>query len=179
MQQEAVRMIADWFLDATSGVNVLLSVVPKEAGDTPPNVTVVDSTRNAWVSRIETLREKIVVGSPLLAVSLFDDVSCKNNPQLLIQAWQDADSVVSVRYITGNTDAAIAEREASYTMRCVRSSLLLLGQHTNLAASRTRNLVRIKRVEDIRVVPTMEVVQDVAIFGGLSVSLAMQDVIAT
>jgi hypothetical protein len=39
--------------------------------------------------------------------------------------------------------------------------------------------VRIKRIEDINVFPADEVNEDVAVFGGLSVSLAMQDVIAT
>lgn len=173
-----MRITADWLQIADQGVNALLLVVPIEAGDTVDPVTVVNETQHPWVARDEVVREKVVLGAPLLAVSLFNELACKNNPQLLSQAWVDADLVLAIRYITAQTDAAVASRQASYTMRCVRSSLTLLGRHSNLA-SRERNKVRIKQIQDINVVPTLEVLKDVAIFGGLSVSLAMQDVIAT
>ncbi|HEY0528939.1 MAG TPA: hypothetical protein VGD02_08920 [Gemmatimonadaceae bacterium] len=178
MQQEAIRMVADWFADATNGVNALLLVVPVESGDVPDPVTVNDATRHPWVSREEIPREKEILSSPILAVSLFDETQCKHNPQLLAQAWADADLVLSVRYIAAYDDAAKGERYASYTMRTVRSSLTLLGRHENLA-SRERNQVRIKQVQDVRVVPLNPVNEDKAVFGGLAVSLAMQDVIAT
>lgn len=171
-------MIADWLADPTNGVNALLLVVPVESGDVPDPATVNDATRHQWVSRDEVPREKELVGNPILAVSLFDEVSCKNNPQLLAQAWADADLVLSVRYIGAFLDASQGERYASYTMRCVRSSLTLLGRHENLA-SRERNKVRIKQVQDIRVVPVNVVNEDQGVFAGLAVSLAMQDVIAT
>lgn len=178
MQQEAIRMVADWLADATNGVNALLLVVPVESGDVPDPVTINDSTRHPWVSRDEVPHEKMVENAPILAVSLFDQLACKNNPQLLVQAWADADLAVAVRYISSHTDSAEAERFASYTLRAARSSLSLFGRHENLA-SRERNKVRIKQVQDVSVVPLNAVLQDKAVLGGLSVSLSMQDVIAT
>src|SRR5580765_2301672 len=105
-------MIADWLADATNGVNALLLVVPVESGDVPDPVTINDSTRHPWVARWDTPREKEVVDGPILAVAIFDDLACKNNPQLLVQFWADADLVVIVKYISANADAAAAEREA-------------------------------------------------------------------
>jgi hypothetical protein len=178
VQQEAIRMVADWLADATNGVNALLLVVPVEAGDVPDPVTVNDSTRHPWVSRDEVPHEKFAANAPILAVSLFDQLAVRNNPQLLVQAWGDADLVLAIRYISSHSDSAVAERYASYTMRAARGSLSLLGRQENLA-SRERNKVRIKQVQDVNVVPVNAVVQDVTVLGGLSVSLAMQEVIAT
>jgi hypothetical protein len=139
VQQEAVRIVADWFQDATNGINTLLLVVPVEAGDVPDPVTVNDETRHAWVARREIPREKEIQGSPIVAVSLFDNLVCKNNPQLVAQAWQDADLVLAVRYIAANSDAR--KPRGTRATRCARPgarSSFSAGTRTSRRGSATR-----------------------------------------
>jgi hypothetical protein len=47
----AVRQVAAWLADGTTGVNALLASVPKDVGDpTPPSVTIYDETTAGWVA---------------------------------------------------------------------------------------------------------------------------------
>lgn len=64
----AVRQVADWLSDASTGVNVQLATVPGDALEpVPADVTVWDATRSAWVARGEVPREQTAAG-PLLLV---------------------------------------------------------------------------------------------------------------
>jgi hypothetical protein len=64
----AVRQVADWLVDAETGVNAQLAAAPRDATDTvPPLVTLWDATRFEWVARGEVPRDKTGHG-PLLLV---------------------------------------------------------------------------------------------------------------
>lgn len=178
MHVEALRILADWLANPEFGVNALLSSVPIDETDTQPDqVTVVDESRTGWLARSE-LPKGVCDDGPLLGVSVLDEATVQSNPQLLVQHWTDGSLPIVVRYFGENIDSAKGYCDASYTLRAAKSSLLLLALHDNLPA-RERNLVRIARLEGFRIVPMKEDLKDVRVWGGMAVSAALQDVIAT
>jgi len=178
MHLEGIRIVADWLKIADHGVNALLPSVPRDVGDgLPADVAVLDESRTGWLARHKAPNGACKDG-PLLCVSVLDQATIESNPQLGVQHWTDGGLPVVVRYFGENLDSAEGYCDAAYTLRAAKSSLLLLARHENLA-SRTRNLVRVVRIEGFSIAPMREEFEDVKVWGGMAVSLAMQDVIAT
>lgn len=178
MFNEPLRIVADWLAIAVNGVNALLPEVPRDVGDAQPgNVTVVDESRCSWLAR-RLVPKGVCDNGPVLGVSVLDEATVQHNPQLGIQNWVDGNLPIVIRYFGVNLDSAKGYQDAGYTLRAAKSSLLLLARHENLA-SRERNKVRIERLEDFRIVPMREHHQDTWVWGGIAVSAALQEAIAT
>lgn len=120
----AVRQLADWLVDPTTGVNAQLPTVPGDPTDVPaPLVTVYDATRFEWVARGSIPRAKTGDG-PLLLVRGPDEADQPLWAGGESGGWADVDlRVAYVRRpeITGPSDYAVAH--AYQTLRAAVRAL--------------------------------------------------------
>lgn len=141
MQLAAIRIVADWLADDSTGysVNTLLDTVELDDGDDKPGpVTVCDSTRHGWVARKHLSREGSGVQIPALAVFMGGDLVANGTPQT--PDLRDGDIPIAIGYIEADGEHASGTAAGLYTMRAVKRSLYQLNLNEN-AASRTRNNV--------------------------------------
>lgn len=162
-------MVADWLQDATFGVNALLAGVPRDGGDpVPPALaSVIDETRDQVAAREQLPKS----GFPLLevfaaGVEIPGDIG---GPLL------EGDLSVGIRYATKQVNSATAVRDARYTMRAVRRSLMQLNRNENEAA-RTRNSILLIYCVSLRQVPHFEKREDAWFVGGLVATYKARDV---
>lgn len=140
----AVRQVADWLGDATTGVNALLATVPKDVADAvPANVTIYDETREPWVARGTVPRTKTGTG-PLLLVRGPDAVELP-----VFSGYTPCE--VQVLYVRRAPAATVesddAVRDVYQTMRAIARSIAL--QYDTQEANPTRMSVGLDR-------PTLE-----------------------
>jgi hypothetical protein len=132
---EINRMVADWFSDATNGVNAVHASTPIDTGDTRPAnfATVTDETRDANVARGE-------LPASLPAVSVAVDV-IKNLDGQVCTVTADGRVKLRIRVGVENSASANGIRDLSYYMRSVRRSFRRFMATDASSASRTRNSV--------------------------------------
>lgn len=146
---DLVRQVADWLADPSTGVNVQLASLPDDVGDTtPPNVTVADETRDAWVARGVVPREKIGAG-PILIVT-----SDKTSRIPLSTKNGRAENTVVVRYVARKAATDELLNDALQTLRAVGRVLAL--KFTSVMGSLTRNRTDLEPPEDARLIAEFE-----------------------
>lgn len=144
----AVRQVADWLGDGTTGVNALLASIPKDVGDTAPaSVTIYDETREPWVARGTVPRAKTGTG-PLLLVRAGDEVELPIFPTQGSGGYASCEVVVCyVRRAPATGTTAVesddAVRDVYQTMRAVARSLAL--QYDTQEANPSRQSVCLDR----------------------------------
>jgi hypothetical protein len=144
----AVRQVADWLADLTTGVNALLASVPKDVGDpAPPNVTIYDETRDAWVA-VGVVNRAAGNAGPLLLIRGGDGQELPLFPTQGDGGYVPCEVLIAyVRRAIVNqatpvpTDDAV--RDALQTMRAVARSLAL--QYTAQQANPRRTQVDLDR----------------------------------
>lgn len=91
----AIRQVADWLVDADTGVNKQLATVPGDPGEPVPNlVTVWDASRFPWAATGEVPRELTNAG-PLLLVSGPEDAEFPTWPGDDRGGWTDIEVLVA------------------------------------------------------------------------------------
>lgn len=172
MQNEVVRIVADWLADATYGVNAYAATVPRDAGDAaPPEVTVIDQTRDPKAAR-ERNAAKEDAEDPgwEVAVALADPIET---------AWAtttdaDADAIGLFIGIKGRQDESdLAVQHLNYLTRATRRSLAELFTNAN-ELSRRRNSVHLVGLPRVRH-HAPESGGDEQIMGGLDVTIVARD----
>lgn len=125
MMHDLIRAVADALADGTTGVNTLLSSVPKESGvAVPPTVTVYDASRTDWVGRGRISTEEVAAG-PLLLVSARGDTEILlDQPESIVRAPLD----VIIRYAMQGQASDTAALQAWQTLRAaLRCALKVSG----------------------------------------------------
>lgn len=146
---DLIRQVADWLADPSTGVNAQLASLPDDVGDaTPPAVTVVDSTRDAWVARGVVPREKVGAG-PVLMVML--DGSA---PVPLSTQNGHATPTIAVRYVARKAATDELLTEALQTLRAAGRVLAL--RFTSVMGSITRNRTDLEPPLEATLVPELE-----------------------
>lgn len=143
----AVRQVADWLGDATTGVNALRASVPGDSGEAAPAaVTIYDETREPWVARGTVPREKTGTG-PLLLVRGPDEAGV---PIFGSQGGGYAECEVLVCYVrrapaAGSTavESDDAVRDVYQTVRIIARSIAL--QYDTQEANPSRMSVGLDR----------------------------------
>lgn len=120
----AVRQVADWLVDASTGVNAQLASVPGDDADAkPPLVTVWDATRFEWVARGNVLRDKTGAG-PLLLVRGPDQAELPTWAGDEAGGWASVDvRVAYVRRPTVDQPSDYVLRDAYQTLRAAVRAL--------------------------------------------------------
>lgn len=180
MRLEIVRMIADWLLDSTYGVNAYLPSVPRDVGDSaPPNIAdwnstlaVFDETRHLWVVQREP---------PPAVPALY--VMCDSPVNMIGQPYPNGDVrttnnpvAIAIRYLTSQSDRVQAHVDGEYTLRGVLRSIAELMKNAN-EASRTRNSIQLIAAVDPTVYfPIEETVGESTVSGAVLLNVEARDV---
>jgi hypothetical protein len=176
MRADVISMAADWLADTTSGVNALLSKVPKDTGvSTPANVSIADETRHGWVARGETPRAESLDG-PVIAVFLKEPIVYEWNEDGAAQRYHTARVALGMAYYASNVTSETGNIAESITLRALRGSLVLFQEQLS-KASREKNKVRIDRLVGIEEVPSLNNKEDSIIAGGIIARFETIDVI--
>jgi len=169
MRLEAVRIIADWLLNASFGVNTYIPLVPKDAADaavplisawTDPAtaqvsaLAVFDETRHAWAGN------RLVDPPP--------------TPDGQIRRTMTGVQV-GIMYQSADSDLARAVTNGDYVLRAVQRSLRELSKNAN-EGNRKRNGVLLQQFEDpMELYPIVEAVGETYVAGVLLVNCKMRD----
>lgn len=187
MRLEAVRIVADWLLHATKGVNAYIPSVPKDAADpavpllsawTDPvtaqvqALAVFDETRHAWAAN----RLADPPATPCLSVLSQGRLLVEGEPTPDGQIRRTTTGVqVAIRYLTADADLARAVANGDYVLRAVQRSLRELSKNAE-EASRKRNGVMLVLFEDpMELYPIVEAVGETYVAGALVVNCKMRD----
>lgn len=166
---DVLRQVADWLSDGLSGVNTLLGALPDDVGDTvPPNVTVVDVTRNEWIARGVVHRDKIGAG-PLLIVSLgaVTDVPLRTDAA-------DASVPVVVQYVARKATTDELVTECLQTLRA--AARVLAARFSPVVGALTRNETDLAPPDVARLtIEFTELEGDELIVGRLELSIPATD----
>lgn len=140
----AVRQVADWLVNGTTGVNAQLASVPGDSSDViPPLVTVWDATRFEWVARGQVLRA-LTGNGPLLLVRGPTELELPIFAGGAGGAWAPVDIVVAyVHRPTVEEPSEYTLRDAYQTMRAVARVIAL--QFPTMQASQERQRVAFER----------------------------------
>lgn len=170
MLLECNRILADWLAHGTFGVNAKIPGVPRDGADTvPPNVTVVDETRNDSVAM-----GRLPSTLPCVAVSV-QEIEHSDPVQPHVTNEVAAKVTVLIRYGQRIVDEDKGLTDASYTLRAVLRSLREL--HTNeQAAARARGSVHLISCDDLRQVPLTQEVDDAWVTGAIRATYTMYDI---
>jgi len=167
---DPLRQVAAWLNDATNGVNVLRSSVPKDAGDTTPAaVTVVEASSSPWVARGLVDRSKVGAGALLLVQPGNDGET------VLLEGERPAPTQVDVvvRFAVRKSDFAAGLVQAWGTLRAASRSIM--KQASGMSGVATRNTTTIGPVLGIRYVSLLDELQDDYVVDALVVTLRVAD----
>jgi len=119
---DAVRAVARHLEHAETGVNVQLAALPLAEGEAPPPaVTVCDSVRHAWVSRLQIDRKTAGPGRLLLVAPHGELVL----PLDAAAVADRADLEVALRYVGRANNSATLARDAAQTLRAALRAIRL------------------------------------------------------
>lgn len=170
MRLGAVRIVADWLKDDTSGYAAVLAALPLDGSDTRPTTVadsrILDETRdaNAAFGRFDGLFTPSNT-SPVLMVSCTDVVY---DPAIPIQvgAYAEAMVTVVVRYAQRKVGAAANMADGNYATLAILGSLRALFLNDNVA-SRQRNGVELVMAEGLREQGLYQEVDDAWLLAGV------------
>ncbi len=139
----AVRQVADWLVDATTGVNALLPSIPHDPSEVdPPAVTVWDATRFSWVASGNVPRDR-TGALPLLLVRGPDEQE--------ISAWLGDENggvtplTVLVAYVRRPQLSADTDYVLTHAYQTLRAAVRALQAQYQSADVRTRVGVELGR----------------------------------
>ena len=155
---EAVRIVADWLNDTTSGatgVNDVLALADfaKDAADSlPSNPTYYDSTRHAWASRGVFPQASQGVTFPCVVTRLLD-ATYQVNRRMGASGFTYLPGEATIAIIVAQRlqDSDENMEDVGYLTRAVMASLMAL--HEAAAVKRQRNYYEILLPLSIRVQP--------------------------
>src|SRR5688572_29214719 len=139
MLLEPIRIVADWLKRPTYGVNAMLPLVKRDAGDpAPPDVQLIlDETRDVEVQeKHEPKRHPAIYVSQDLPYELADTLQTFNQPR-------DGTVVLAVRYVVQGQRGPRRITEAAYTLRAILASITRLFATPEGAIARQRNDVHV------------------------------------
>lgn len=169
---EAVRIVADWLQDATFGVNAVRTTVPKDTGVADfPAVTVLDSTRDGRVAR-GGVPNLTAAEFPCLLVTPADQPADQQTPGVIPGSY--AQVTVLVRYAVPQANTALAEVQASQTLKCVWRQLPLLLTTPAGEAQRARADWQCHAITNLQMATLYEAAEDATVTGGVLVTLLMR-----
>ncbi len=171
MSFEIPPLLADWLKDATYGINALLPTIPRDGGDTqPPNVTVCDEIRDAWLARKQITTEKLTsIGTPVVGVFQSGEATYPIGKPQRPRAGGlalDGEGSWMMLYIARQSDSAKAASWCRYTLRAVLNSLVLLSDPVN-GAARVRNATQIIGPAKFQMSTLLEERGDALVTGGV------------
>ena len=179
MSLEAIRIIAEHLADATYGVNAVLDIVPRDSGDdAPADVTVLNETAVGWVARNQIPREKGSSTAPQLTVEQWQAAEYPAIPKKMqggALVWETS-PVLLLKYITRGTLTEDVTRDALYTERAIRGSLMLFNDNAHRKSRESRNGVDVLAIRSITRHPPASSEKDNVVVLALLVTL---DVIET
>lgn len=151
MEVEGIRLIADWLKDATNGVNALRAGVPRYAGHAePPAVTVYDEIDRTEVARGPHVTQDTGLSLPALLVYEFPQGIVADVEGQVQTLEQDATMEVAIAYVARVSDTALLRRNAGYTLRAVRRSLVRANRAVTMPNANGIELVQVQRVRRAR-----------------------------
>jgi len=165
---ETVRILADWLADPTYGINAVRASVPKDAGVADfPAVTILDSTRDGRIGR-GGVPNLTAAEFPALLVSPSDQPVDQQAPGVRPFA-PDATITVLIRYATNVLDTAVAERDASQTIKAIwwQMAQLDVTAAGELAKDRTASKVQLLYLQSMQAATLYEAANDTIVTGGV------------
>lgn len=169
---EPVRILTDWFGDATYGIAAQLALVPRDVGDSLPGggtVTVYDETRNeeAAPGVFPDPDDGIAVTVAFQGATMGDDAA----------AWDNGHGVMRLLVRVGlrATNMANAKRDGNYVLRAISWSLREFRQVDPNAASHTRNQMRIVLLGEHEMVQWWEKLEETLVTAALLVPATVHD----
>jgi hypothetical protein len=140
----AVRQVADWLVNGSSGVNAQLATVPGDSADViPPLVTIWDATRFEWVAQGRVLRD-LTGSGPLLLVRGPTELEIPLFAGQQGGGWAPVDVIVAyVHRPTVEEPSEYVLRDAYQTLRAAARAIAL--QFPTMQASQERARVAFER----------------------------------
>lgn len=139
----AVRQVADWLDDGTTGVNAQLATLPPDGvlvESAPPAVTVWDATRFEWVARGEVPRA-LTGNGPLLLVRGPDELVLPIFGGVEGGGWTDVE--VLVAYVDRPSLATPSDDVLRHAYETLRAATRALQQRFNTAGAAAPERMRV------------------------------------
>ena len=164
-----LRMVKAWLADGTNGAQAWITAVPRTSGDAvPPTLQAI-----AEETSDEAVATEDGVPSSLPALGLMlDRVSSLADQTVNDEGDGTIDLVI--RYLTKNSNAATATRDAAYSMQGVLKSLRQLFRGGN-EASRTLLGVQLINMRSMEALTLYQKVGDGFCSGAIKISLHYRD----
>ena len=171
---DVLRMVTDWFGDATHGIAAKLAALDFDGSDVAPTGTLVigDETRNAKAAVGNYPADAFGCLVQLQPVESFTGQSATYTHDYRVP--------VLVRFCRTDVDAAAATRDLLYTLRAAIYSIDALFDAGIAAAvtARTRNQVQAYVLEDISGALTREQREDNKVTAALTFTITARDLLA-
>ena len=142
MSHIGVRLLADWFADATNGVANNLASLPVDSGDTvPTTVHLYNQLTDKWLARLaagsaESLGSQLQY--PAVLVTVVDETPDGGLPTNdATGRFLEGQVTLGCLCLVKDSDTAKASAALLYLKRAVKGALLLLNE-PSAEASRTR-----------------------------------------
>ena len=166
---ETLRAVTDALNSEIFGVNVQIPNVTRDSGDSePPTISAAyDETRSNAVA-VGTLDN---ITYPLLAVTLDDTVTLNGE---VTSGYRDATITILIRYMTRDSETALARSHGYYTLRATEKALAAYMENTHIT-DRVRNGVQLISSTGVEHIPMLEMYEDAIITGALRVELFIRD----
>lgn len=172
MLLEPVRIVADWLVDASYGVDALATVMEVDAGDSQPGAVVVgDETRSGRVARGE-LPKPTSSASNLIAVT--SGGSGVRFDGGVLTTIRDGQMPILIKIGTPNVASDEGTRDGLYLARAVFQSLKILAQSDH-SDDRTRNNIHIKDASDLSITGVFQAIEDSTVTCVVQVTYNVRD----
>ena len=184
MRLEVERIVSEWLV---ADVNQRIATVPMDGGDTLPpqippyadarypktTVAVFNSVTHPWVGE-----RKPPPCAPALYVTVMGPILLRGEPYPSGQIRDTKAPVkVGIRYLTTNSDTAVARQDGCYTLRAVARSMRELSKSYNQPdTTMVRNGIAVVLGEnDMEFWPTVEEIGNARVAGALVVHFFARD----
>lgn len=169
MINETIRLTADWLGDATAGVNAMLAVLPRFAGDAAPTpvARVADEIRTELVGE-----GRFPDTFPCVVVEL-ERASVTGNQ--VTTTTGDGSVTLLVRVGVQHVEAQQARRDGGYYLRAVYQSLLALARQDPNGTARSANAVQMVAFDDVEMMAASDTIGDTTVIAALRQTISVRD----
>lgn len=169
MTNEALRLTADRMQHATDGLNALLALVPRDAGDPlpPPIVKFADESRDEVVARLQLPKE-----SPACVITIDGGAVINDN---VVQEIGDVDATVVVAISVDENESAEGSRNAGYYLRALAWVVRRWIKQDVNSTARKRNNVALLSIGRCELSPAFKQLEDRVIIGAMRIPMTLRD----
>lgn len=172
MRLEALRLLADWFGNATYGVNAHIPGVTRSGGDAEPAAfaLIADATENAFAARGQFPQAD--ASYPCLLLRLGQSTAVESHAKCGVR---DGEVEILLAYADLNSDSVAGLRNAEYRLRAIERSFEDWWTQGAASDRLMNGVVAWYAASPLAVVDPFVPVEDKTITGGLRVTLKMRD----